>query len=66
LPDYWRWKDLGQLLYSTAGVTGLDDRDIARFWKHYRRGVSMRWPRWQARMVMLKARRYLEHNRGPG
>ena len=31
---------------------------------HYRRRVALRWPRWQARMVQLKARRYLEHNRG--
>ena len=62
-PDRWRWKDLGQLLYSTEGVAGIDRRDIQRFWFHYRRRVALRWPRWQARMVRLKARRYLEHNR---
>jgi heptose I phosphotransferase len=62
-PDRWRWKDLGELLYSTAGVAGIDDRDILRFWKHYRRALDLRWPRWQARMVRLKAARYLRHNR---
>lgn len=62
-PDRWRWKDLGQLLYSTAGVAGIDNRDICRFWKAYRRRVSLRAPRWQARMVQLKAAAYLEHNR---
>jgi heptose I phosphotransferase len=62
-PDRWRWKDLGQLLYSTHGVAGIDDRDISMFWKHYRRRVRIRWPRWQARIVRLKAKRYLEHNR---
>jgi len=62
-PDRWRWKDLGQLLYSTAGVAGIDNRDICRFWKDYRRRVSLRAPRWQARMVQLKAAAYLEHNR---
>ena len=61
--DRWRWKDLGQLLYSTEGVAGIDRRDILRFWSHYRRKVALRWPRWQARMIQLKARRYLEHNR---
>ena len=65
-PDRWRWKDLGQLLFSTAGVAGLEGRDIARFWKHYRRGVAIRWPHWQARMVTLKAERYQEHNRAMG
>ena len=65
-PDRWRWKDLGQLLFSTAGVAGLEGRDIARFWKHYRRWVTIRWPNWQAQMVKLKAQRYLEHNRGMG
>jgi lipopolysaccharide kinase (Kdo/WaaP) family protein len=62
-PDRWRWKDLGQLLYSTEGVAGIDRRDILRFWKHYRDRLAVRWPRWQAWMVRLKAARYLEHNR---
>ena len=26
-PDWWRWKDLGQLLFSTYGVAGITDRD---------------------------------------
>ena len=55
-PDRWRWKDLGQLLYSTADVAGIDERDIRRFWKAYRRRVSLRSPRWQARMVQLQGR----------
>jgi heptose I phosphotransferase len=63
-PDRWRWKDLGQLLYSTKGVAGIDERDISRFWKHYRRRVRLHWPRWQARMVQNKAAAYLVHNRG--
>jgi heptose I phosphotransferase len=62
-PDRWRWKDLGELLFSTVGVAGIDDRDILRFWKHYRRSLALRWPRWQARMVRLKAARYQRHNR---
>jgi heptose I phosphotransferase len=65
-PDRWRWKDLGQLLYSTAGVSGIDERDILRFWRYYRRHVPLRWPDWQARMIRLKAARYHDHNRPPG
>lgn len=63
LADRWRWKDLGQLLYSTGGVAGIDGRDVLRFWKHYRRRVRIRLPRWQARMIRWKAVRYLGHNR---
>lgn len=58
----WRWKDLGQLLYSTEGVNGLSRRDALRFFAHYRRLTHLRWPRWQARMIVLKAERYLRHN----
>jgi heptose I phosphotransferase len=63
-PDRWRWKDLGQLLYSTEGVAGIDDRDRLRFWMHYRRRLRLPWPRRQLRMIGLKAARYRAHNRG--
>lgn len=59
----WRWKDLGQLLYSTEGVAGIDDRDRLRFWKHYRARMRTRWPRAEARAIRAKAARYLAHNR---
>ena len=32
-PDWWRWKDLGQLLFSTEGVAGISARDRVRFWR---------------------------------
>ena len=64
-PDWWRWKDLGQLLFSTYGVDGITNRDRLRFWRIYRRRVGIRRPRWHARMVRLRAARYLEHNRKP-
>ncbi len=60
----WRWKDLGQLLYSTFGVSGIDDRDRLRFWSHYRRLAGLRCSRWQARRVAAKADRYRRHNSG--
>jgi heptose I phosphotransferase len=59
----WRWKDLGQLLYSTHGIEGIDDRDRLRFWKHYRSRMRLRWPRAEARAIRAKAARYLAHNR---
>lgn len=59
----WRWKDLGQLLFSTVGVEGIDDRDRLRFWRHYRRASDLRLSAWQARIVRAKAARYLAHNR---
>jgi heptose I phosphotransferase len=62
-PDWWRWKDLGQLLFSTYGVNGITDRDRLRFWRIYRRRVGIHRPRWHARMVQLRAARYLKHNR---
>lgn len=65
-PWRWRWKDLGQLLYSTEGVAGVDDRDRLRFWKHYRRRMRLTYPRLEARAVRAKAARYLAHNRPTG
>jgi heptose I phosphotransferase len=61
-PDRWRWKDLGQLLFSTRGVPGINDRDVLRFWALYRRRLELRRPGWQARMIRLKAERYFSHN----
>ena len=58
----WRRKDLGQLLFSTYDVPGIDDRDRLRFWSHYRKQLGLHWPRWQARMIELKAARYRAHN----
>jgi heptose I phosphotransferase len=64
----WRWrrKDLAQLLYSTEGVAGIDDRDRLRFWMHYRRRMDLRWPGFEARAALAKAARYRSHNRPNG
>ena len=59
----WRWKDLGQLLFSTLGVEGIDDRDRLRFWMHYRRRSRMILPDLQRRFIRGKASLYLAHNR---
>lgn len=59
----WRWKDLGQLLFSTFGVAGVDDRDLLRFWKHYRRKMGLARPRFELARVRAKADRYRAHNR---
>jgi heptose I phosphotransferase len=64
-PDWWRWKDLAQLLFSTYGVAGINDRDRLRFWRNYCRRVGITRPRWHARVVRARAARYLEHNRTP-
>jgi heptose I phosphotransferase len=61
-PLRWRWKDLGELLFSTYGVEGIDDRDRLRFWSSYKRQLGLRWPGWQARMIVHKAARYRAHN----
>jgi heptose I phosphotransferase len=62
----WRWKDLGQLLYSTEGVVGIDDRDRHRFWKHYRARMRLAWPRIESKAIRTKAARYLAHNPASG
>jgi heptose I phosphotransferase len=58
----WRWKDLGQLLFSTYDVAGIDDRDRLRFWKHYCRALRLPFSRWERRRVLAKAGRYCSHN----
>ena len=58
----WRWKDLGQLLYSTFALEEINDRDRLRFWSHYRRQLGLRLPEFQRRAVVAKAQRYRAHN----
>ena len=60
----WRAKDLGQLLFSTEGVAGIDDRDRLRFWMHYRRLMRFRYPAVERRLALGKATLYSNHNRG--
>jgi heptose I phosphotransferase len=61
--DWWRCKDLGQLLFSTYGVAGIDDGDRRRFWRCYRRITRPRGAGWQARLIRFRAARYARHNR---
>jgi heptose I phosphotransferase len=61
--DWWRWKDLAQLLYSTEGVAGVTARDCARFWKWYCRLAGIKRPALHARIVGFRTARYREHNR---
>lgn len=60
----WRWKDLGQLLYSTYALPCLDDRDRLRFWLRYRKATDLPFARFQRRRVVAKAARYRSHNGG--
>ena len=62
-PGWWRWKDLGQLLFSTYDVAGIDDRDRLRFWRSYRKRLRLPLARWQGRLVQFRAARYGRHNR---
>lgn len=63
--SWLRWKDLGQLLYSTFGVDGIDDRDRLRFWRSYLKHCPVAMPAWQAWIVRFRAARYRAHNRKP-
>lgn len=62
-PDWWRWKDLGQFLFSTDGVAGLTEHDRLRFWIWYSRFAGLRRPRWHLLVASLRAARYRTHNR---
>ncbi|MFT3879781.1 MAG: lipopolysaccharide kinase InaA family protein [Gemmatales bacterium] len=61
----WRWqiKDIAQLLFSTYGVAGLDDRDREFILEAYR-GTETRTARdqWFESSVRYKAQRYARHN----
>jgi heptose I phosphotransferase len=61
--DWLRWKDLGQLLYSTYDVESIDDRDRLRFWRLYRRRCRVAPAAWHAAIVRFRAGRYRAHNR---
>jgi hypothetical protein len=63
LADWWRWKDLAQLLYSTDGVVGITPRDRARFWKCYCRLAGIKRPALDAWVIRLRTARYRDHNR---
>ena len=61
--ERWRAKDLGQLLYSTFEVEGIEPRDRLRFWVHYQRALGLSRPRLKLRAASRKAARYAKHNR---
>ena len=59
---FWLTKDLGQLLFSSE-IDGIDARDRLRFWHAYlgpRRRTG--FGRWLERVVLMRGRRYREHN----
>lgn len=60
LGGYFRVKDLAQLLYSTADLAEINDRDRLRFLWAYGGGKISRWLLWTVR---AKGMRYLRHNR---
>jgi hypothetical protein len=60
---WWQAKDLGQLLYSTFDVAGVDARDRLRFWHRYW-GRDRRWTgRWLHWCARLRAWQNQRHNR---
>ena len=59
---FWKSKDLGQLLYSSE-IEGVDARDRLRFWRAYMGPQRYsRLGRWLRRIVLIRGRRYREHN----
>jgi heptose I phosphotransferase len=62
-PWTWRWyqlKDLAQLLYSSE-VPGVTARDRVAFWRAYQ-GDDLKSSRWLRWWVLLRWRRYRQHN----
>ncbi len=62
----WLTKDLAELLYS-AGIVGVNGRDLLAFWRAYR-GEGPHRPRcyWTRFFILYRWRRYRRHNaRGP-
>lgn len=64
---WWLGKDLGQLLYSSAAVEGVTDRDRLRFWHAYsdrreRSGRLLAWVRWVA-LTRAKTHRARNHRK---
>ena len=64
-PDWWRWKDLGQLLFSTTASPASPTATVCDSGGFTADASESSRPRWHARMVRLRAARYLEHNRKP-
>jgi heptose I phosphotransferase len=58
---WWRCKDLGQLLYSSA-VQGVTARDRLRFARLYWGGRRGPFARWVGRVARLRARTYQRHH----
>jgi hypothetical protein len=58
---WWRIKDLGQLLFSSA-IAGVDVRDRLRFWRYYLQPGHRRGAPWLTWCVCRKGERYRRHN----
>jgi heptose I phosphotransferase len=62
---WWQVKDLGQLLYSTFDVEGIEESDRERIWDEYRSGDwgdESRPPRWVGTAARWRAARYRRRN----